>query len=127
MKVVPANNFKEHKIQPQPGLQVDIDGEMGVITRVSGGRVIVNFNHPLSGREVKYSFKVNRKINDEKEKVSSFLSMLMRIPKDKIQVELDGDKAVVKLPAELPVQITTIFVQKLIELTNLKDIVFQKA
>ncbi len=125
MKIVPASNFKEHQIQPQPGLQVDVDGEMGIITRVSGGRIIVNFNHPLSGKTVEYTFKINRKIEGNKEKIAAFLSMTLKIPQDKIEIEVDGEKAVVKLPANLPVQITNLFVQKLTELTGLKDILFK--
>lgn len=126
MKIVPAGNFRENDIQPQPGLQVDVDGEMGIITRVSGGRIIVNFNHPLAGKEITYTFKVNRKITDEKEKISAYLSGVLRIPRDKISVEAKEDKAIVALPAELPAQITTIFIHKLTELTNFKDITFKK-
>src|SRR3989339_1382317 len=38
VKIVPMSTFREHKLEPQPGLQIDVDGEMGTITRVSGGR-----------------------------------------------------------------------------------------
>lgn len=125
MKIVPAGTFKEHKIEPRPGLQVEIDGEMGTITKVSGGRIIVNFNHPLAGKEVIYTFKVNRKIEDDKEKAAVFLSSVLRIPKENITVEVKENKATVTLPADLPVQITNIFVRKLTELTDLKDIIFK--
>ena len=75
MKIIPMNTFREHKMQPQPGLQINVDGEIGVVSRVSGGRVIVNFNHPLAGKEVSYIFTINRKITDVKEKISSFCSI----------------------------------------------------
>jgi FKBP-type peptidyl-prolyl cis-trans isomerase 2 len=126
MKIVPMGTFRQHNINVQPGLQVDIDGEIGTIARVSGGRVIVNFNHPLSGREVIYTFKINRKIDDNKEKLSSFLSTMMRIPADKLKIEVKENKAEVFLPMDIPAQITSMFAQKLIELTGLKEVTFKK-
>ena len=53
IRIIPASTFKEHKVDPHPGLQVQVDGEMGVITGISGGRILVNFNHPLAGKEIK--------------------------------------------------------------------------
>lgn len=126
LKIVPMSTFREHKIAPQPGLQVDMDGEMGLITRVSGGRIIVNFNHPLAGKEITYQFKINEKITDMKEKLVSFLSSTLRLPEDKMEVEVKEDKATVTLPMEFPLQITSILAQKLMELTGLKDILLEK-
>ena len=54
VQLVPLATFKEHKLNPHPGLQVDFDGKIGTVMRVSGGRVMVNFNHPLSGKEIIY-------------------------------------------------------------------------
>ena len=38
VKIVPTSTFKEHNLQPHPGLQINVDGEMGTITSISGGR-----------------------------------------------------------------------------------------
>ena len=126
MRIVPMSTFKEHNVQPQPGLQVDMDGERGIISRVSGGRVIVNFNHPLAGKEVTYDVKIHRKINDNQVKVTSFLSMMLGMPKDKMTVEVKEDKAKVILPVDFPIQISTMLTQKLVEVTGLKDVLFEK-
>ena len=83
VKIVPISTFKEHNVEPQPGLQIDVDGKMGTVMRKAGGRVIVNFNHPLSGKEVIYSIKVNKIITDNKEKIVSFLNTTLRIKEDK--------------------------------------------
>lgn len=127
MKIVPISTFKEHDVQPQPGLQIDVDGEMGTVTRVAGGRVIVNFNHPLAGREVTYEIKINRKITDQKEQLISFLNSTLRIPEDKIKVEIKEEKAEIQLPMDLPVQVTEEIGKKLAELTKLKEVKFSKA
>lgn len=126
VRVIPLNAFQQHKVPPQPGLQVDIDGEIGIVTSVSGGRVVVNFNHPLAGKEVVYTFTVHKKITDQKEKVQAFLSSLFRMPPEQLKVEITENAAAVTLPGELPAQISTILGQKLMTLTGLKDILFKK-
>jgi len=126
LKIMPMDMFRQHKVQPHPGLQVDVDGEMGLVTRVSGGRVIVNFNHPLAGKEVLYSYKVLRKVTDQKEKVSAFLSALLRLPAEALKIEVKDNAATVTVPGELPAQISSVLGQKLMRLTGLKDILFKK-
>ena len=125
MRIVPMSTFKEHKVQPQPGLQIDIDGERGTVSRVSGGRVIVNFNHPLAGKEVVYEIIVNRKITDKAEQVKSFLNATLRIPEEQIKVEIVEGKAEVELPMGLPPQFTSAIAEKLTELTGLKTLEFK--
>jgi FKBP-type peptidyl-prolyl cis-trans isomerase 2 len=126
MKIVPISTFKEHKVQPQPGLQIDVDGERGTVTRVAGGRIIVNFNHPLAGKEIIYDLRITRKVTDRKEQVSAFLSALLRIPKDKFSVEVDDEKAQVTLPVDFPAQITDVISKKLVEVTGVKEVLFKK-
>ncbi len=65
--------FKDQQVQPVPGLQVNIDGMYGVVKSVSGGRVVVDFNHPLAGRELEYEIEAHRIITEPKEKLDSFL------------------------------------------------------
>ena len=73
LQMIPANKFRQSKVQPVPGLQVNIDGTVGLIKTVSGGRVMVDLNHPLAGREISYTFKVISIIDDEKAKVDAYL------------------------------------------------------
>ena len=44
--------FKKENITTQPGLQITVDEAVGMVKTVSGGRVIVDFNHPLSGKDI---------------------------------------------------------------------------
>ncbi|MDP3734633.1 MAG: peptidylprolyl isomerase [Nanoarchaeota archaeon] len=127
MKIVPVSTFKEHNVQPQPGLQVDMDGERGIITRISGGRIIVNFNHPLAGKEVTYTVKIHRKVTENTEKITAFLASMFGMPKDSITVTVANEKAKVVLPVELPAQIVAVIGDKLKLVTGLKEIVIEKA
>ena len=50
IKVFSLSKFREAKVEPAPGRFIDIDGMPAKIQSVSGGRVRVDFNHPLAGR-----------------------------------------------------------------------------
>ena len=76
IQLVSTAKFREQKIVPMVGMQVNIDGVVGVIRAVSGGRVIVDFNHPLAGRELEYEVVVKRKVTDVKERLGQCLRFL---------------------------------------------------
>ena len=95
MKLVPASIFKKNGIRAERGLQVNIDGAIGTIRTVTGGRVIVDFNHPFSGKEVIYHVKIIKKIDDKTEQVKSFLNLALNVKKDAIVIEeKDGKKTI---------------------------------
>src|SRR3989344_2277845 len=52
LRLMPISAFRRQKIEPMPGLQVNIDGMMGMVKTVTGGRVVVDFNHPLSVKDL---------------------------------------------------------------------------
>jgi FKBP-type peptidyl-prolyl cis-trans isomerase 2 len=71
IKIIPLSIFKEKNIQPAPGLMLNLDGMLAKILSASGGRVITDFNNPLSGKEIEYEFTIKKKITDEKEKINA--------------------------------------------------------
>ncbi len=101
LKLIPMNVFKKQNIQPYIGLQLNIDNQLGTVRNVSGGRVIVDFNHPLAGKEVVYDLNIKKKIEDTEEKVKSILDII-RIPYEK--AEAKEGKAVITLLQEIPEQ-----------------------
>ncbi len=124
IKLVPLSAFKKQDIVPQPRLQVNIDNELGTILRVSGGRVLVDFNHPFSGQEITYTVKPLRIITDIKEKIQAFLKMGFNIPNT--QVEVKENKAIITMPVDFPPPVLDAFKKKLIELTKVKEVEFKK-
>lgn len=126
IKIVPSSTFKQHNVIPKPGLQIDVDGERGIITQVSGGRIVVNFNNPLAGREVEYDITITRKITDSKEKLTAYLSSMFRMPEAMLKIEITEHKAAVELPFELPMPLSTVLIKNLSELIGLKEIMFTK-
>jgi FKBP-type peptidyl-prolyl cis-trans isomerase 2 len=126
IKIVPMSTFKEHKLSPRPGLEVDVDGQRGVVRSIAGGRVIVNFNHHLSGKEVIYQVKVNRIIVDKSEQIKSFLNSTIRVPIEQIKVSINENKAKVELPMALPDSFSNSISKKLQDLTGLIEVRFMQ-
>lgn len=102
IQMIPASKFRQQKIQPVPGLQLNIDGVFGIVKTVGGGRCLVDFNHPLAGKDLVYKVKINRVIDDNKEKVASLLKAHIGI-KD-AEIELKESNAEIKLKNSIPKQ-----------------------
>lgn len=73
MQLIPSKKFKRDQVDPIPGMRVTINGIPGTIRSSSGGRVVVDFNHPLAGKELHYWVKINKKITVKKDKIKSLL------------------------------------------------------
>ena len=56
-------------------MQLNIDGVVGTVKTVTGGRTLVDFNHPLSGRELVYEVQVKKVVTDTQQKVKHLQSM----------------------------------------------------
>jgi len=97
MKIVNTNIFKKQKISPFPGLRLNMDGFIGTIRSVSGGRTIIDFNHPLAGRNLIYEIKINRVVTNPEDKLQGFLKL--RLGKS-VKTELKNGEA--KVDLELP-------------------------
>lgn len=117
IQMVPAKKFLENKIQPVPGLQLNIDGAMCTIRQVTGGRVMVDFNHPLAGREVVYDVKISKVVTDKKEQLKALIAMLLNISDEIIAV--DGSKATLEFKQPLPDVLVPELQKKIKELTAL--------
>ena len=123
LQLIPHKKFKEQGVQPTPGLEINVDDQVGTVRSVSGGRVIVDFNHPLAGQELTYEVDVKRKVVDQQEKLEALLDM-MRVPYEDVTVT-DG-KAVVKRTQQLPPQLLDQFKSEISRLTGVEDITFGK-
>jgi len=78
IQMMPTKVFNEQKINPVQGHVFNFDGKMGKVLTVSGGRVIVDFNIPLAGKEVIYNINILRKVEDVNEKIKALNEFLFR-------------------------------------------------
>lgn len=97
IRPVPLSQFKEQNIDPTPGSYVTINNIRGKIISADGGRVKVDFNHPLSGKKLEYEIEIKNEITDVAEKVKSVASFITTLDPEKIEVKLNGNEAEVKM------------------------------
>ncbi len=73
LKVVPMTKFIEKNISPFPGLPIQVDNRQCKVLSVSGGRVTVDYNHPLAGKELLYDVEITSEVKDISERVHALM------------------------------------------------------
>ena len=104
LQLIATPKFRKHGINPVPGLQVNIDNTIGIIKTVTGGRTLVDFNHPCAGKDLTYKVKVTKFVTDAKEKVKAIVTMLLG-PQLIQNVEVKDKKAELTIPMKFPQEI----------------------
>ena len=102
IQLVATSKFIKQKINPMPGLQVNIDGMMGMIRTVSGGRTLVDFNHPLAGKELAYDFKINKIVKDDEKKLNALLKLQLNLKDAKVVIKEGNATIDLNIKQELP-------------------------
>ncbi|MDD3993705.1 MAG: FKBP-type peptidyl-prolyl cis-trans isomerase [Candidatus Nanoarchaeia archaeon] len=117
IKMVPTRLFLEQRINPQRGMQLNLDGQIVKILSNSGGRTLIDFNHPLAGKEVVYNYKINRIVKNENEKIDALFDFFF---KQKLEYEVKDKKIIFKeLKKELKPYLQ-IFAPKIKEILDLE-------
>ena len=113
---IPLRIFREQKINPIPGFAFNFDGRIGRVLASSGGRVIVDFNNPIAGKDVVYKIKILRKINDLHEKAKALIKFLFR---EDLKFEIKENKII--LEVEKPaIEFVKLFKDKFKEMLDLE-------
>ena len=73
LETVPYRVLRSKGINPYVGAELEIDGRSAIVRSVGAGRVQVDYNHPLAGRNIVYKLKVVEHIIDEKDKMRALL------------------------------------------------------
>ncbi|MFH1403318.1 MAG: peptidylprolyl isomerase [Candidatus Altiarchaeota archaeon] len=100
VRLIPMKFFKQQKINPIPGMPVEIDGMPGRVQTVAGGRVRVDFNSELAGKTLVFDVKVEAKASSESDKVSFLLERSFGSASE-VKTSLSAKKLMVKLPEEV--------------------------
>jgi len=121
VRLMPINLFREKNANPQPGMVFALDNMLVRIISVSGGRVLADFNNPLSGKTIVYSFIAKRKITDEKEKINALMDFFF---KKRFDFEIKEGKIILKEKNKEEKQETEVFAKffnsKFKEILNLE-------
>ena len=112
---IPLRVFKEQNLNPAPGFLFNFDGRIGKVIASTGGRVIVDFNNPISGKDVIYNIKVLKKVTDLKEKAKALIRFLFRTD---LEFEIKDKKIIINAPKQL-VEFAKMFGDKFKEILDL--------
>ena len=100
IQLIPMKEFKKQGMNPVRGMKINTENGTGKIISVNGGRVKVDFNHDLAGKNLEYDVSVIEIIEDDEEKIKSMIQLHYTYPNmdlDKTEIQIDGDKVSIKL------------------------------
>jgi len=102
VKTFSLREFQRRGYSVNVGDVVEVGGVKGVVKSISGGRVVVDFNHPLAGRTLVYKVKVVGKLEEFKDRVKALASRHLNITGGDIDVAYDEaeKKLVVSIPGK---------------------------
>ncbi|MDH5647045.1 MAG: FKBP-type peptidyl-prolyl cis-trans isomerase, partial [Candidatus Heimdallarchaeota archaeon] len=101
IKLVARREFQKLNINPSVGDRITLGSQTGTILSVSAGRVRIDYNHILAGKEIHYSVKIYDIIKGDEQKISALIKR--RIPGadlENMTIEIKEDKIIVNLPEQ---------------------------
>jgi FKBP-type peptidyl-prolyl cis-trans isomerase SlyD len=118
--VLPMQEFKRRNITPARGMIIDVNGRYGRVQSISGGRIRVDFNSDLAGKEIEYKIKIDRALKTNSEKVEALADKFFPIKDKKAKTKITGSELEITLPSGLPPEIQQ--VKQLFNATITKNI-----
>jgi len=100
IQLIPMKEFKKQGMKPYVGMEITSEGHKGRVLTLSGGRVRVDFNHDLAGKNLEYDLVISEIIEDDEEKIKSMIQLHYAYPNmdlEKTEIKIDGDKVSIKL------------------------------
>jgi FKBP-type peptidyl-prolyl cis-trans isomerase SlyD len=82
-----------------PGMPVELEGRRGVVSRIIGRRVTVDFNSPLAGKTVTYEYTIEKLLETETEKIQGLLALYTGM-RD-LEIEIADGVAKIYIPTGL--------------------------
>ena len=115
IRMVPLKEFKHQQVMPVQGQVFNFDGKLAKVLTVSGGRVMVDFNNPLSGKDVVYDIEVFKKVEDLNVKIEALIDFFFRKP---FEFKVEGKNLNLKVEKGF-LQFANLFAEKFKEILDL--------
>ncbi len=97
VKLLPMSVFKDNRLEPSPGRTVNFNGLQGRILTVDGGRIKVDFNHPLAGRTIEYEIEIKDEIKESDQKVKSVVRYFTGIKHEDANAIVNGNETTIRM------------------------------
>jgi len=97
VKLLPLSEFEKQNIEATPGSYITVNGVRGRILSVSGGRVSVDFNHPLAGKTLSYDIEIKRAVEKTEEKILAVVKYFTGADDSQISLSISNSTAEVEI------------------------------
>ncbi len=106
VKLLPMSVFKDNRMEPSHGRMVNFNGLQGRILSVDGGRVKVDFNHPLASKRIEYEVEIKEEIKENGQKVRSVVRYFTGIKYEDSETVVNGSECSVAVSKfDIPKQV----------------------
>ena len=92
VKVFRLSEFRKRGIDVRVGEVIDFGGVQGIVKSVGGGRVVVDFNHPLAGKTLVYTVKVVAKLENIVDKIRALATRHLSIKGEELGIVFNKDE-----------------------------------
>lgn len=93
VRSAPVKEFRE---KPTLGTRVSSEGREGVVVNIVGKRTVVDFNHPLAGKDLHYTFRIGGVVEGSEEKAKALIKLFSGRDMD---LTLEDGFLTIELPA----------------------------
>jgi FKBP-type peptidyl-prolyl cis-trans isomerase 2 len=102
IKVLGRRELVAKDIMPAVGKQITWGKQTGIIKNVVGGRVRVDFNHPLVGQTIVYEIEIKEQITSTKKKIEALIDYRMPgIDLSNFSIETEKEGIKITLPEDI--------------------------
>ena len=102
VKLLGRKELVAKNIIPEVGKQITWGNQTGLVISVLGGRVRVDFNHPLVGQTIIYNVEVVERITTIKKKLEALIDYRMPgIDLSTFKIQDEKDKVTISIPEEI--------------------------
>ena len=102
VRTVPFRVLRSKGVNPVVGQQLEIDGRTAVVRSIGGGRVQLDYNHPLAGRRIVYHVKPTVKHESDEDKIRALLGRrFLGIDLDLFKLKILKTKVKIEIPDEI--------------------------
>ena len=101
VRTIPFRVLRSKGVNPAVGQQLELDGRTAVVRSIGGGRVQLDYNHPLAGRKIVYHVKPTLKHENDEDKIRALLGrrflgidlnlFKLKILKTKVKIEVPDE------------------------------------
>ncbi len=123
IETYPEKEFKKQDVNVRPGDRVMVGNRQGRVLSNSSGRVRVDFNHPLSGKDLEYEVELLEKVEGDEEKAEKIFDYRLGHG----DIEFDGDKVIIDHDIEghdheLPENVKDEIRQEILDYTGFEEV-----